>query len=108
MGKGEALQFRRYDTGDPLPTSAFGLEEPPATAEAVDPDVVLTPLLAFDRQRYRLGYGGGYYDRSLTGLRQRQEVTAIGVGFACQEVPEVPRGAHDAQLDKVVTEIQVL
>ena len=66
--------------------------------------MLIVPLLAFDRRGFRLGYGGGFYDRTLAGLRARGAVTAIGFGFAAQEVAEVPAEATDARLDLIVTE----
>jgi 5-formyltetrahydrofolate cyclo-ligase len=61
-------------------------------------------MLAFDRRGHRLGYGGGFYDRTIAGLRARRAVTAIGLAYAAQEVREVPDSAHDMQLDAIVTE----
>jgi len=65
---------------------------------------VLTPLLAFDRDGHRLGYGGGFYDRTLDKLRRDGDVTAIGVAFAAQRVGAIPRAGHDQCLDAVLTE----
>ncbi|MEC8061522.1 MAG: 5-formyltetrahydrofolate cyclo-ligase, partial [Pseudomonadota bacterium] len=66
------------------------------------------PLLAFDRRGYRLGYGGGYYDRTLANLRDGDGVLAVGVGYAAQEVAAIPVEDHDARLDAIVTEAGVL
>jgi 5-formyltetrahydrofolate cyclo-ligase len=66
--------------------------------------VLIVPLLAFDREGYRLGYGGGFYDRTLADLRAKGRVLAVGVGFSVQEVPRVPRDATDERLDWVVTD----
>jgi 5-formyltetrahydrofolate cyclo-ligase len=107
VGRGQPLLFRRYEAGDRLAKSAFGIEEPPASAPAVEPDVLLLPLLAFDRRGHRLGHGGGFYDRTIQQLRQRKNIVAIGLAYACQEVAEVPKTTHDARLDKIVTEIHV-
>lgn len=79
---------------------------PPETAEEVEPDLLLIPMLAFDRLGYRLGYGGGFYDRTLELLRNRKPITAIGVAYAAQEMSEVPRGPHDQPLDWIMTEEQ--
>jgi 5-formyltetrahydrofolate cyclo-ligase len=103
-GKGQPLVFRRWEPGGPLEEAHFGIHVPPATAGEVEPDVLLVPMLAFDRQGYRLGYGGGFYDRTLERLRALKPVTAIGVAFAAQEVAEVMRGAHDQPLDFILTE----
>jgi len=70
--------------------------------------VVVVPLLAFDRQGRRLGYGGGFYDRTLARLRRAGPVLAIGYGFAAQQVDAVPSGPLDAPLDLIVTEAGVL
>jgi len=107
-GKGQPLVFRRWQPGEPLEEAHFGIHVPPATAEEVDPDVLLVPMLAFDRHGYRLGYGGGFYDRTLERLRALKPVTAIGVAFAGQEVAEVMRGDHDQPLDWILTERGVI
>ncbi len=76
----------------------------PASAETLEPDALLVPLLACDGEGWRLGYGGGFYDRTLDELRKRRPVTAIGVGFDLQLVPEVPHGADDQRLDWLLTD----
>ena len=93
-------------SGRPAPRSSAGPlgASAPATGDWVEPDVVLAPLLAFDRDGWRLGYGGGYYDRTLADLRARGEVTALGFAFAGQQVEAVPHGPDDARLDGIVTE----
>ena len=86
----------------------WGIREPLAQAPAVDPDIVLTPLLAFDRARHRLGYGGGYYDLTIAQLRGRKTIVAVGLAFAVQEVFTVPVTPRDAPLDLVLTEREVI
>jgi len=105
--KDAPLAFRIFKSGDTLVKSAMGIPEPPPSAPLVEPDILLVPLLAFDRHGYRLGYGGGYYDRTLAFLRSRKKVLAIGIAFACQEVAEVPFAPHDAKLDKMASEMGV-
>ncbi|MCA3260933.1 MAG: 5-formyltetrahydrofolate cyclo-ligase [Telmatospirillum sp.] len=102
--KAAPLVFRAWEPGTPLVQHRFGMAEPPRDAPALVPDIVVAPLLAFDRQGYRLGYGGGYYDRTLAALRKRGRVLAVGIGFALQEMPNVPRAPHDVPLDWIVTE----
>jgi len=102
--KGAPLVFRAWAPGAPLVPHRFGMAEPSRDAPAVVPDIVVAPLFAFDRQGYRLGYGGGYYDRTLAALRKRSRVLAVGIGFAVQETPNVPRAPHDVPLDWIVTE----
>jgi 5-formyltetrahydrofolate cyclo-ligase len=106
--RGLALGFHRWRPGDPLEAGRMGILEPPAWAEALDPDHLLVPLVAFDCGMRRLGHGAGYYDRTLAGLRARKPVFALGVGFAAQQVERVPAGPDDALLDAVATERGVL
>lgn len=104
-GPGKCLQFRRWQPGDVLTPAVMGIPIPSAAAAPVQPDVLLVPLLAFDMAGYRLGYGGGYYDRTLAELREQgRPVCAIGLGYAGQEQEALPRAAWDQRLDWVVTE----
>jgi 5-formyltetrahydrofolate cyclo-ligase len=103
-GQGVPLIFRAWAPGEPTVAGDWGIPRPPDTAPEVEPDVLLVPLLAFDRAGYRLGYGGGFYDRTLEKLRRKKTVIAIGLAYAAQEWPEVPRGIHDQALDYVMTE----
>jgi len=103
----EALEFRRWKPEDALEDGPFATRHPAATAERAVPDLLLVPLLAFDKKGGRLGYGGGYYDRTLAGLRDRGKVTAVGIGYAAQKMTGLPREAHDQKLDWVVTERDV-
>jgi 5-formyltetrahydrofolate cyclo-ligase len=103
-GRGVPLVMRAWAFGEPLSSGVWGIREPGAEAPEVEPDVLLVPLLAFDRAGRRLGYGGGYYDRTLALLRARRPVAAVGVGSAAQEVPCVPATPRDALLDLVLTE----
>lgn len=102
--RGQPLSFRRWLPGDELVSGTFGTREPTPEAVTVRPDILIVPLLAFDRWGWRLGYGGGYYDRTLAALRAVGPVVAAGVGFAAQEVISVPHGETDEPLDWVVTE----
>jgi len=104
VGKDSPLIFRRWLPGEPLLRDAMGIEMPMPGAPEVEPDVLIVPLLAFDRKGYRLGYGGGYYDRTLKALRARKRVIAIGAAYAAQEVNAVPHESHDQRLDYVMTE----
>jgi 5-formyltetrahydrofolate cyclo-ligase len=102
------LVFRRWHMGAPLAPDVLGLDAPSATAEAVIPDVLLVPLVAFDRRGHRLGYGAGFYDRTLFALREQKDVVAIGLGFAAQELAEIPVDGNDQPLDGIVTEREFL
>lgn len=104
IGQGQALHFHCFRAGDELAMTVWGIGEPLATAPQVRPDVVLVPLLAFDRRGYRLGYGGGFYDRTLAKLRADGGVVlAIGLAFCGQEVDACPHDAYDQRLDYVLT-----
>jgi 5-formyltetrahydrofolate cyclo-ligase len=103
-GKGQPLTMRGWRFGAPLASGVWGIREPMPDAPAVDPDILIVPLLAFDRRGYRLGYGAGYYDMTLTALRARKPIVAVGVAYAAQEVETVPITPRDARLDLVLTE----
>lgn len=103
QGKGLPLVFRDWKPGDPLAARMWGIREPTDAAPLTLPDVLLVPLLAFDRAGHRLGYGGGFYDRTLAELRSRKAIRAIGLAFATQEVDEVPHLDYDQRLDWVLT-----
>lgn len=104
QGRGKPLLFRAWRPGDPLEAGVFGTLQPSARRELVEPDALIVPLLACDQEGWRLGYGGGFYDRTLAGLRARRKVTAVGVGFDAQLVPEVPHGPDDQRLDWLLTD----
>jgi len=104
QGKGQPLLFRAWRPGDPLEAGVFGTLQPQARRETIEPEALLVPLLACDEEGWRLGYGGGFYDRTLLGLRARKRVTAVGVAFNAQLVPEVPRGPDDQRLDWLLTD----
>ncbi len=101
---GATLAFRAWRPEDDLDAGPRGTMQPRADASRARPAVALVPLLAFDRDGYRLGQGGGYYDRTLAALRREGPLTAIGVGYALQRVDAVPREAHDQPLDWLLTE----
>jgi len=102
---GATLVFRRYRPGDPLVPAGFGTLAPEAKAEEVDPDLVIVPLVAFDRAGTRLGYGRGFYDRGIHRLRARGgKPLTVGLAFAVQEVAAIPAEGHDVRMDWIVTE----
>lgn len=105
-GPGQALKFRRWTPEAAMVAGAFGALIP-AAGDWIEPEVLIVPLLAFDRRGFRLGYGGGFYDRTLERLRAGGPVTAIGFAFAAQEVAEVPTEPTDQRLDLIVTEREV-
>jgi 5-formyltetrahydrofolate cyclo-ligase len=108
MGKGKPLTMRAWTFGAPLASGVWGIREPPPEAPEVFPDVLIVPLLAFDRAGQRIGYGAGYYDMTIARLRGMKKVTAIGVAYAAQEIAQVPVTPRDAALDLVLTEREVI
>ncbi|MGR3495565.1 5-formyltetrahydrofolate cyclo-ligase [Citreimonas sp.] len=106
-GRGLPLRFAHWTPDTPLVAGPFGAEIP-ADPDYVEPDVLIVPLLAFDRAGNRLGYGGGYYDRTLAELRARGPRTAIGFAFAAQETADLPLEPTDQPLDMIVTEAGIL
>lgn len=104
QGRGKPLLFRVWRRGDALVPGSLGIPAPGPDAAPLVPGLLLVPLLAFDREGFRLGHGAGYYDMTLAGLRAAGPVLAIGIAYAGQEVARVPREAHDQPLDWVVTE----
>jgi len=104
VGRGKPLDFHLLEPGAKLVPGGFGLSEPPRDWPILDPDVLAVPLLAFDAQGYRIGYGAGFYDRTLSRLRAARHVLAAGYCFSIQEVVAVPHDEKDEPLDWSVTE----
>lgn len=103
IGKGQALKFREWSPGCAMVPGEFGALIP-AEGAWIEPEVLIVPLLAFDARGYRLGYGGGFYDRTLQALRARRPTLAIGFAFSAQEVAQVPIDENDQRLDAIITE----
>jgi 5-formyltetrahydrofolate cyclo-ligase len=103
-GQGQVLLFRQWNRGDPLESGPFGTAHPTPRAEAVTPDVLLLPLIAYDKTGHRLGYGAGYYDRTVQALRDRHAIVVIGLAYDEQEIDAVPAGSHDQRLDAIITD----
>jgi len=98
------LEFRAWAPGDALETGAYSIACPQPRAPVLTPDLVLVPLLAFDHMGRRLGYGGGYYDRTIAALRAAGDVQVVGLAYSAQRLTRVPSAAHDMRLDWIVTE----
>lgn len=97
--------FRAWSPGEPLAPDAVGVAAPLAAAPAAPPDLIVAPLIAFDRKGGRLGQGGGYYDRTLAEHRARlQPPPFVGLAYSIQEVAHVPMEPHDQRLDAILTE----
>ena len=100
---GECLTFWSWKVGDELSEGLYGTKEPQNSGPVVYPNVILAPLLAFDKSGTRLGYGGGYYDRTVASLRENgRKVTFVGIAYEGQRFTEIPAGPYDVKLDAVV------
>lgn len=99
--KGWPLEFRLWSPGDPLERGVWDILVP-SRGPAVEPDVVIAPVVGFDAAGYRLGYGGGFYDRTLAGMTRRPRT--IGVGFAEARIPTIYPQPHDIAMDQIVTD----
>jgi 5-formyltetrahydrofolate cyclo-ligase len=106
--RGKPLIMRAWSFGEPLDLGVWGIREPKADAPEVAPDILIVPLLAFDRTGNRIGYGAGYYDMTIAKLRAMKPMVAIGIAFAVQEIAEVPVTSRDARLDLVLTEREII
>jgi 5-formyltetrahydrofolate cyclo-ligase len=107
-GRGKPLIMRAFGFGDALNSGQWGIKEPKPEAGEVAPDILLVPMLAFDRKGRRIGYGAGYYDMTIAALRARKPAIACGIAYAAQEVDAVPVTPRDARLDLVLTERGVI
>ena len=107
-GRGKPLIMRAYAFGDEFARGQWGIREPKSEAPEVAPDILIVPLACFDRVGHRIGFGAGYYDMTINALRAKKKVTAIGLAFAVQEIPQVPATPRDARLDLVLTEREVI
>lgn len=107
-GKGRPLTMRSWNFGEPLDSGVWGIREPKPEAPEVFPDILIVPLLAFDRAGHRIGYGAGYYDMTIARLRGMKPAIAIGIAYAAQEIAAVPAAPRDAPLDLVLTERETI
>ncbi len=106
--RGTPLVFRLWRPGDALVSGKMGISEPAPAAAEVAPDLLFVPLAAFDRSGHRIGYGAGFYDRTLAALRARKKIVAVGVAYASQETAKIPHEEHDQRLDFVLTEKELI
>lgn len=104
QGAGKPLLFRAWRDGDPLGSGAFGVSEPVESAAPCDPDVILVPLVGADLRGHRMGFGQGFYDRTLCSLRMRRKISAVGLAHSVQIVGDLPVEPHDECLDALITE----
>jgi 5-formyltetrahydrofolate cyclo-ligase len=108
QSRGKPLLMRAWHFGAPLEARQWGIKEPLDDAPVVEPHILLVPLACFDRRGHRIGYGAGYFDKTIRALRAKKSVTAVGLAFAAQEVDRVPATDFDERLDLVLTEREVI
>ena len=106
--EGQPLRFRRWAVGDRLDDGPYGTKQPPADQPLCRPDVILAPMLAFDAAGWRLGYGGGFYDRYIEKIEKIKKVIKIGLAFSCQKIKNIPLNQYDKKLDFIITEKEIL
>ncbi len=102
IGKGNSMEFYKYSFKDELYLNKYGIPEP-TKKKIVYPDILFVPLVGFDDRLYRLGYGGGYYDRYLNKLGKIKNFTSIGLAFSFQKINRVPNDVFDKKLDMIIT-----
>ena len=108
VGPARHLEFRLWRPGDPALVGRMGIPEPLDSSTVVEPDLLFVPLACFDRRGHRIGYGAGYYDRSLERLRAMKDVFAVGVAYGVCEIGAVPYEAHDQPLDVILTDQETI
>ncbi len=97
------MDFYKWNLNDPLRINKYGIPEP-FCSHLIYPDIILVPLVAFDKNLNRLGYGGGYYDRLIQKLSKKKKILKIGLAFSLQKLEKIPTTKHDKKLDYVITE----
>ena len=105
--KDNQMNFCSLSRDDPLRVNKFGIPEP-VSSKIVYPDILLVPLVAYDNNLNRLGYGGGYYDRYIEKLEKFKKVIKIGLAFSFQNISSIPINQHDKRLDFIITEKEIL
>ena len=108
IGRDRPLIFRKWAPRDLLVPGPFDVMEPSSRLPEVHPDILFVPMVAFDRRGHRVGFGAGFYDRTLHSLRRMKQVLTIGVAFAAQEAEAIPEDAHDERLDFILTETDMI
>ena len=107
------MNFKKWYPNDHLIKGPFGIFEPSKTQTSILPQIIVVPMLSFDRELYRLGYGGGYYDKSISILKnyfkkEKKFFITIGLAYSIQEEKKIPRENHDIKMDYIITENEVL
>ena len=105
--KNNQMNFYSWSKKDPLKVNKFGIPEP-VSSKILYPDILLVPLVGYDKNLNRLGYGGGFYDRYIEKIDKIKKVTKIGLAFSYQKIKSVPIDQHDKKLDFIITEKEII
>ena len=105
--KNNQMDFFKWSNNDPLKINKFGIPEP-ISSKKFYPDILLIPLVSYDNDLNRLGYGGGFYDRYIEKIEKVKKVIKIGLAFSCQKIKNMPLSKHDKKLDFIITEKKIL
>ncbi len=108
LKKNHELAFRAWHPGDALEAGLLGIPEPKLEADTVYPSVLLVPMIGFDHRGFRLGHGGGFYDRTIEMLRKSQPILCVGIAYHFQKSENLPSESHDCRMDYIVTDKEVL
>ena len=101
------MDFFLWNTKDPLISNKYGIPEP-IRSKIVYPDILIVPIIGFDKHKFRLGYGGGFYDRYLNKLNKKKKFLSIGIAFSFQKIKNIPIDKHDQKLDIIITERSII
>lgn len=104
LAKAAPLEFRIWEEGTSLERGVWKIPIPPASAEVVLPDIIIAPVVGLDAQNYRLGYGGGFFDRTIAALREQKEARVIGIGYEMQKMDTIYPHKHDIAMDEAILE----
>jgi 5-formyltetrahydrofolate cyclo-ligase len=105
--KNNQMDFFKWSNNDPLKINKYGIPEP-ISSKILYPDILLVPLVGYDSQLNRLGYGGGFYDRYIKKIEKVKKVVKIGLAFSYQKLKSIPINQHDKKLDFIITEKEIL
>ena len=101
------MEFYRWLKKDPMILNKYGIPVTIST-KIIYPDIIIVPIVAFDKYKYRIGYGGGYYDRYIEKIQKKKKILTIGFAFSFQQIKKVPKNNYDKNLDIIITEKTVL
>ena len=105
--KNNQMDFKRWSTNDPLTINKYGIPEPTSKKTSY-PNIIFVPIVAYDKNLNRIGYGGGFYDRYLKKLEKKKKIIKIGLAYSFQEIKKIPFNTHDKKLDFIITDKKII